>query len=80
MINNRHKCLVFFLKPSGILLLEVFQMVFPFDSANYTRWEGFPDLDCICTSLQLVPVKLGLLNKITQDMITLNEEYFFFYL
>lgn len=76
MINNRHKCLAFCLKSSGIFLLEIFQMAV-FDAANYPRWRGFPHLHPICTSLQLFPVKLGLLNEITLEIVELNEHLLF---
>lgn len=76
MINDRHRYLTFSLKPRGIFLLEVFQMS-AFDSANYTRWEGFPYLGWTCTSLQLfLSVKPRLLNEIIQYMSKLNEYFF----
>lgn len=80
MINDRHKCLAFSLKPRGIFLLEVFQMT-AFISANYTRWKGSSYLGWICTSLQLLlPVKPRLLNEIIQYMIKLNEYFYWLWL
>lgn len=39
------------------------------------RWEGFPYLDWMHTSHQLLLVKHGLLNEITWDMVELNEHF-----